>query len=72
LEVAWVLLKIVGAVELGGVDENRRDHVAGFFACQTHQRAMPVMQRAHGRNQADGQATLAGRRDMLACFGDLM
>ena len=39
--------------ELGRIDEDRDDHPVGMFAGEMHQRQMPVMQSAHGRNERD-------------------
>ncbi len=68
IELARIFLKVLGPIELGGIDEDGHHYVASLFSCAANQRTVPFVQSAHGGDQADGQPALTSQRDMLAHF----
>jgi hypothetical protein len=71
--VPWLLARIRGqigrVVELARVDEDRRDHVIAGAARGSKQGQVPLMQRAHRRNETDPRI-LPKSLELLAHLAD--
>jgi hypothetical protein len=68
--VARIAGQIVRLVELFGIHEDRRDHPVALAARPAHQLQVPLVQRAHGRHDADALAGAAPAGDRPAQLGD--
>ena len=69
LERPRVVRDVVGVTELQRVHEDAHRDAVALATRPCHERAMPFVQRAHGRDQADAGAASAGRIELGATGG---
>jgi hypothetical protein len=62
--------EILARSELFGVDEDRDDDAVAFGPCGSDEGQMTLVQRPHGRHQADSLPGLSPKRDVSSQIGD--
>ena len=70
VEGAGIFCEILGGAELQRVYENGSGDGIAFRFCSAHQREMPVVQRAHGRDQSQTLSCVTRRTRSGAHFVD--
>ena len=60
--IAWIESEILVGIELQRIDEDRHNNGGTTGCCCSDQRAMTVVQGAHGRHERKGAETSAQRR----------